>query len=1255
MPELKKLGKYRIDRKLGAGGMGAVYLAYDTELRRPVALKVLPHEKAQNPTLVKRFRAEAQAAAQLRHENIVAVYDHGEVEGYLYIAMEYVEGTDLHALVQKRGPLDVPRSIEYIKQAAAALQHAWEHKIVHRDIKPSNLLVRRDGVLKLTDLGLARSVDESLETNITRAGTTVGTVDYMSPEQARNSKAADIRSDIYSLGCTWYHLLTGRPPFAEGSMTNKLHAHATQPPPDPRRFNPAISDGLVAVLNRMMAKRPEDRYQTPEELLDELEHAYLTAQAVSQEILSVLEDELPTETASVGGVSTKPAEKTLPPPPRRQPSVSDRGTSLTFSGEWLKRLGIAVGVAGVLGLMAWLASRWGAVVEAPAVTFEPRDPFSTAPTEVVVSPPAGTSSGSGQVADYTTPLAPVHAGVQPTVQPAEISSSSVSHSPPETRVGSAHTAGATPMVVGGNVPAVGTPAVVPSGKGPSVNLASANSPPFTWMNAATRGQQRQLAEKRLSIITIGPGIPSATHHLTLESALSHLPEAGGIIRFTAGGIYDLQGVWELRQPHIWWEAPPGKTVVVRLLSHPQRPAQLRLVGGELHLVQVHLLSEGDYPTDHAVLSVHDGTLTMTEGSLTLRQQGQGAVVAFRLSADQRLVRLGLAGCVCRLNRGPLFEVTAPQLELSAERSLLVSATGPLMRSRSAVTHVAEGSALRPTRIGWLQRCTGLTGGDGIEVEPAGDRSTIPWHLSLHRTVIASLGDQSRWVTAPGWSRPRLRQLRVAGQDSRLLGFTHWVENGQEFLRSAEDWREVWMNLNVLEPESFIDYRWELPGPVEEVLPAAVDTQTLPTSVWEGNPEARPGAPTNELQLPEVIASVWKVWRSRPVLPTEAASPPTQPPVLQVDLNREDLGQILSRPDLPQNAVIQAQGYGLCTMTPARVQQRMVHIVFRQVADKAPLRLTSHERYRDSEGSALFQVVDGGLALHGLRWQAPEVRVNQPSWLIEAVNSRILLRGCECVGPDRSLPGFKGVIRWQHAVGRSEWLALQCCWLYSTGRLLSLEGTGGQVFVQGCGLVSRQEVLHREPAAGSQPLRIDWSHNTSVAAEALISLAPAVEAGGTEIYAWSNVWSGWKVEPSSAPIFCRLAPQLDPGQALVWHGWQNAWTQLAGMVSPQNGAVSLRDDEPAAWRAGEQRGLWEPRDVMFTASSWPTQREGWGWALLSLHPGCVAATWNEGSPVGIDPQLQSALGPEPLTILEASTKSTVKKKVLPRVVPKTGGF
>ena len=283
---LKQIGKYEIQKKIGAGGMGAVYLAMDSTLRRLCALKVLPQDKANNPTLVKRFKAEARSAANLRHDNIVSIYETGEADGHLYIALEYVEGTDVANLVHKRGVIPLKRSVEMVRQVTHALEHALQQGIVHRDIKPGNLLVRRDGVVKLADLGLARSIDEAIDTSITRAGTTVGTVDYMSPEQARDSKAADVRSDIYSLGCTWYYMLTGEPPFSVGNLTNKLRAHAETPIPDPRTLNPAVSEAVFGVLRRMTEKKPSQRYQTPQELLEDLDAASLNGNLVSDTILS---------------------------------------------------------------------------------------------------------------------------------------------------------------------------------------------------------------------------------------------------------------------------------------------------------------------------------------------------------------------------------------------------------------------------------------------------------------------------------------------------------------------------------------------------------------------------------------------------------------------------------------------------------------------------------------------------------------------------------------------------------------------------------------------------------------------------------------------------------------------------------------------------------------------------------------------------------------------------------------------------------
>jgi eukaryotic-like serine/threonine-protein kinase len=314
------LGKYQILRELGAGGMGTVYLAIDSNLKRTVALKVLHKERASNETLVRRFESEATASAQLKHENIVTVYDAGQIDGYLFIALEFVDGTDIHELVARRGAIPLKRTVGYIKQVARALDHLHKRGIVHRDIKPSNLLLTQDGVVKLTDLGLARAVDDSLQSNITREGTTVGTVDYMSPEQARNSQAADIRSDIYSLGCTWFQMLTGEPPFPDGSVTNKLYAHISKPRPDPRALNQTVPDEIVAVMHKMMARKTDDRYQTPAELLHDLDNLGSGYKRL-EEVLGDGEDSPP----SPPSYSTPARGSPLPLPPRQtlRPPVNE--------------------------------------------------------------------------------------------------------------------------------------------------------------------------------------------------------------------------------------------------------------------------------------------------------------------------------------------------------------------------------------------------------------------------------------------------------------------------------------------------------------------------------------------------------------------------------------------------------------------------------------------------------------------------------------------------------------------------------------------------------------------------------------------------------------------------------------------------------------------------------------------------------------------------------------------------------------------
>jgi DNA-binding beta-propeller fold protein YncE/predicted Ser/Thr protein kinase len=263
--------RYRIERLLGTGGMGAVYRAEHRIMQRTVALKVISPELTDNPAAVERFQREVRAAARLSHPNIVTAHDAEQAGELHFLVMEFVEGTDLAELVARRGPLPVMHACNYIRQAALGLQHAFAAGMVHRDIKPQNLMLTPQGRIKILDFGLARfAMEKSGGSALTQANAMMGTPDYIAPEQANDARSADIRADVYSLGCTLYHLLTGRPPFAEFPLLQKLVAHLEQTPSPVSGFRADVPQEVQGILQRMLAKRPEDRYQTPADVAQEL-------------------------------------------------------------------------------------------------------------------------------------------------------------------------------------------------------------------------------------------------------------------------------------------------------------------------------------------------------------------------------------------------------------------------------------------------------------------------------------------------------------------------------------------------------------------------------------------------------------------------------------------------------------------------------------------------------------------------------------------------------------------------------------------------------------------------------------------------------------------------------------------------------------------------------------------------------------------------------------------------------------------------
>lgn len=353
------LGKYTLLRLLGAGGMSSVYLAEHATLHNKVAIKVLPRHRVDQTSYLARFEREARTSARLNHPNIVRAFDldtSGEIH---FIAMEYVDGIDLQAKVREGGPLPLREALDYVRQAALGLQHAHEEGLVHRDIKPANLILDGRGTVKILDLGLALAQEE--DTSLTKAHDekVLGTADYLAPEQARDSHAADGRSDIYALGCTLHYLLVGKPPFAEGKLAQRIQAHLRTPPPNILEARSDVPPAIASLYFQMLEKHPDARPQSAREVADALA-AWLAANDAE---------------AAAG----------RRPPPRRAPP---------------RRSGVEAGAAGVDLLAPPGAGRPGSGIRPPS---GPRRPPSGVRPPPVPPPPAAPTTVEPDVLSFTPP------------------------------------------------------------------------------------------------------------------------------------------------------------------------------------------------------------------------------------------------------------------------------------------------------------------------------------------------------------------------------------------------------------------------------------------------------------------------------------------------------------------------------------------------------------------------------------------------------------------------------------------------------------------------------------------------------------------------------------------------------------------------------------------------------------------------------------------------------------------------------------
>jgi eukaryotic-like serine/threonine-protein kinase len=349
-------GRYRIQRKLGAGGMADVYLAEDQELGRRVAIKILNSRHGNDDQFIERFRREAKNAAALNHPNIVSIYDRGEAEDTYYIAMEFLDGRTLKELIVSRGAAPINVAIEYARQILSALRFAHRHGIVHRDIKPHNVLVDGEGRVKVTDFGIARAGTSQM----TEAGSIVGTAQYLSPEQARGGEV-DPRSDLYSLGIVLYELLTGQTPFDGETPVEIAMKHLSTPPQPPSKLRPDIPRELDLVVMRALAKNPDDRYQSADQMEADLERVARGARVSAATVDSATQVMSRPAAAAIATTSATAATMIAAPPASAAqdapPPVVEEEEEYHEGGDrplwpWLVAIGFVV-AAVLAGFFVW--------------------------------------------------------------------------------------------------------------------------------------------------------------------------------------------------------------------------------------------------------------------------------------------------------------------------------------------------------------------------------------------------------------------------------------------------------------------------------------------------------------------------------------------------------------------------------------------------------------------------------------------------------------------------------------------------------------------------------------------------------------------------------------------------------------------------------------------------------------------------------------------------------------------------------------
>jgi serine/threonine-protein kinase len=1205
--QAKMIGRYRIVKRIGAGGMGAVYKAIDVELGREVALKVLPPDLAAKPDQLERFRREALHSGKLRHEHIVTLYEFGETNGVHYLAMEYVDGCNLHEYIHQRGRLGPEEARQILIQAAQALTLAHQQGIVHRDIKPSNfLLTNKDGhlCLKLTDFGVALNLAED-EFKVTRTGTTIGTVDYISPEQARNSRAADIRSDIYSLGCTLYHMLAGKAPFSEGEMTERLLKHLEARPEDVRKYNSQVPASMVTVLNRMLEKKPENRYQTPKELLKDLQRAPNEPIVTSRELLEGLalaagekrktqRQTAPDTRKQEAAEPTRPLDAPEADPlpklryrkvfePVRKPKnlEDDRPgyhSPLVIEG-WKAWTAVISGIAVVILIALALAFGWGrqsspnpprAVVTTPREEPKREEP-----------PPKAKDSGRKPVAD---------AGRKPAAETAKGTEGTTSDKSTETKPERELRRIYQPP-----------PGTVETVRDEFATRRAAIAP----LPNLTGGSGPKPAKSEGPVYTVSrfPVGKSERHFISLAEACNKAPAQEGTTTIEIndnGPLFELPVAVSNRnliiragkgyRPLIAWNIQGGSKITSAFF--------FSVTQGSIWLENIDMVVRADSGTAElaGLIRVEDGTVRAEGCAFSVAGRSANGFSAIQLDGSPRS-RCQMDRCYVRGADVTALNVQAAGAEVLVESCLLAGGNRPLVE-------VLGRAGATPTVLR-VAHSTLVAGQTLLRVRPATKSDKEPavywvgWDALLARYAYQPGGGEMvdlQEETNPSAMKWRAINCLYAGWQTLLR-----QAKGNLFQNDLSGWRSVW---GYGEGDQAAVETWPAALPLDpsETSPATFRATGTHVAFAATSGSAALGCDVSALPA---LRETWLTLTYDRYVPPLYEAPGDQPPEIptlddglyhgeRLDLTRTNLGEHLQavqkRKRLGPRVVLHLFGQGEAPTAPIRVHGSSLVLYFvPPLEGRKPLELVPEQ---GAAAPALIDVEDGSCEMTGGAVRlSPTKDASLPQYCLKVRGGNLRLHSCRLQGPFRQGPApYLGLIDFagsgETAADRARDCSVVDSLLLSGTTCIHSTGIGARVRLQNCVVVAGGGAFHLEPGT-TPPTRLNapyiLEHNTVAAHRAVFRLSDtgplAAPVEPIVVQARANLFlapiSGG-ARQSGLVVFegDALARGL-----MVWQGDANGFDkQMVYYVAAGQSSPTGPPQSPTLWQriwgpGGERRPFW----------------------------------------------------------------------------------